>query len=123
MGGMSVQLQLKKVLDEYCDQLDDTFKDALNRVTKETVQKLKDTSPVGAGKNGHYKDGWTSKKNGQMGTVIYNSKKPGLTHLLNFGHPIANQYGTYGYKAGDGHITKAEQWGNEELLKEVERRL
>ena len=123
MGGMEIRLQLKKVLDEYCEQLDDTFIEAVDRVTQETVQKLKDTSPVGAGKKGHYKDGWTSKKSGKMERVIYNAKKPGLTHLLNNGHPVRNQYGSYDPKPGDHHITNAEEWANQELINEVERRL
>jgi hypothetical protein len=46
-----------------------------------------------------------------------------LTHLLENGHIVRNQYGTYGRVNGDGHIKDAEQNAVEEVISTLEAKL
>ena len=51
----SVTAQMKEVLDEINDDVRKSAKRNIDRVSKESVQKLKNTSPV---KSGSYAKGW-----------------------------------------------------------------
>ena len=60
---------------------------AIEEAVKETAQALaadlRETSPKDTGE---YAKGWTARKEGQGRYVVYNKKKPQLTHLLEHGH-------------------------------------
>ena len=60
---------------------------AIEEAVKETAQALaadlRETSPK---KTGEYAKGWTARKEGPGKYVVYNKKKPQLTHLLEHGH-------------------------------------
>lgn len=68
---------------------------AIEEAVKETAQALatdlRETSPK---KTGEYAKGWTTRKEGPGKYVVYNKKKPQLTHLLEHGHA----------KAGGGRV-------------------
>ena len=95
---VSVDNFAKTILDElenYKNVTVEKVESAVKKTTKDAVQELKNASPSGAGKYGswsEYSSGWKSKKLEKKGyhTVIYNSKKPGLTHLLERGHATRN---------------------------------
>ena len=89
----SVQIQMRNILDEY------------NKEVQETANSVMETV------------------SGQATIIVHNSKFAYLTHLLNNGHIIRNKYGTYGRKNGDNHIGKVEQWANQEVESEIERKL
>lgn len=124
MAEERLEVQLKKILDEYEDEVQKTANDVMKTVSKEAVQKLKSTSPK---KSGRYARGWSLKSVGTHGSivdiVVYNKTDWQLTHLLNNGHVIRNKYGTYGRKSGDNHIGNVEKWANQEVESEIERKL
>ena len=120
----SIQVQMKNILNEYEEDVQRAANDAIKSVSKETVSRLKNTSPKRTGK---YARGWSLKSMGAHGSivdiVVYNRTSWRLTHLLNNGHIIRNKSGAYGRKAGDNHIGKVEEWANAELQNEIERKL
>ena len=120
----SIQVQMKNILNDYEEDVQRAANDAIKSVSKETVSRLKSTSPKRTGK---YARGWSLKSMGSHGSivdiVVYNRTSWRLTHLLNNGHVIRNKSGVYGRKAGDNHIGKVEEWANAELQSEIERKL
>ena len=119
----SLQVQMRNILDDYDKEVQDTANDVMETVSREAVQELKSKSPKG--RKG-YARGWTRKKTKSRGIVtiiVHNTKFAYLTHLLNNGHIIRNKYGTYGRKNGDNHIGNVEQWANQEVVSEIERKL
>ena len=127
----SVYEQINNVLNEFMDREDNEVEKAFNKARTETVKQLKQTSP--RGKRGAYAQSWTSKKEkdgaktghtiGALTITIYNREHYQLTHLLERGHMIANQYGTYGRTSANPHIEDAEEFGVKLLLSELQRRL
>ncbi len=79
---------------------------AIEEAVKETAQALAadlhETSPKDTGE---YAKGWTARKEGPGKYVVYNKKKPQLTHLLEHGH--AKRGG--GRVEGRPHIKPAEE--------------
>ncbi len=115
---------IMSAMEEYASDVESGMKEDLAAVAKESAKELRETSPVGAGsKKGHYQAGWTYKKDTDTGYsagyIVYNKKKPGLTHLLENGHA----------KKGGGrvgpvvHIAPVEQEAAEELIERLKRRL
>ena len=124
MATKSVQIQMKELLDEFDREVKETVKEAAQETAKECVQKLKATSPKRKGRGkGKYARSWTQKKDGN-GYVVYN-KEYQLTHLLENGHAVANQYGDYGHPngrvAGQRHIAPVEEEGIENFEARISR--
>lgn len=118
MASQSFEVQMKNLLDSYDAEVQKVVDDTAKQLVKEGVSKLKGSSPG----SGDYAGGWKSKKEGN-GYVIFNGKKPGLTHLLENGHIIRNQFGTYGRVSGRTHIKPVEQWVNDEFTNQVEKKI
>lgn len=73
---------------------------------KNAIKELRITSPSRTGK---YARGWTYKKDKSGSVTIYNKARPGLTHLLEHGHPIRGRGKTAtGYAKPKPHISAAE---------------
>lgn len=117
-----VARQLDRILHDYVEKVDETTDEIMASVAKETVAELKRTSPNRNGKGGAYARSWAVKKVKHQ-FIVHNKKHYRLTHLLNNGHIIRNQYGTYGRVPGDNHIGKAEERANTQLIKELEAKL
>ena len=121
----SLTVQMNRILEEYSQELQDATNDSIQKVAKESVQKLKNTSPKRPG-HGEYARGWTIKResgNGSIATLIVHNKQYKLTHLLENGHVVRNKKGTYGRAPAIEHINPVEEWGNNELPNEIERQL
>jgi hypothetical protein len=120
----SLAAEISSLMEEYAADVNTDMKAEAREIAKETVKELKQTSPEGMGsKKGHYKDGWTHKvsaeKTNSLDIVIYNKKKPGLTHLLEKGY--AKHGG--GRVEGKPHIGPAEQKGIKDYEKGLKERL
>lgn len=119
----SVAIQMEKILEQYSKEVKDVTDKSIEKVSKESVQKLKNTSPKRTGK---YARSWTKKKvkgrNG-IGEVTVHNKQYQLTHLLENGHIVRNSKGTYGRTNGIKHIKPVEEWAQDALPQEIERRL
>lgn len=107
-------IQIKTLLDQVSFECQEAADEAGAEVARECVRKLKQTSPKDTG---DYAKGWAVKNNGDHELVVYNRTKPGLTHLLNNGHDLVNG----GRYAGDGHITKVNEWAEQEYVEKVNR--
>lgn len=112
----SVAAQMKELLDEIDKDIENSAKSNINTVAKESVQKLRNTSPK---KSGSYAKGWGVKKRGDMDVVVHNRTDYQLTHLLENGHVIRNKKGTYGRTNGIKHIAPVEEWAVDELPRRI----
>lgn len=112
--------EMADILDQYTDDVKQAAKKAIERVAKETAQKLKDTSPSRNGGGKHYKNGWRVTKENEHTITVHNALKPRLTHLLENGHAIANQHGrTGGRVPAQPHIKDAEDWAAAEVSRVI----
>ena len=120
----SLSVQLKDILDAYEDHVTDVMGVALDRVARESVKRLRQTSPK---KTGSYAKGWALKKitSSELTeeVVVHNRTDYQLTHLLENGHRIVNAKGEWGRVNGIKHIKPVEEWANEELPNEIKREL
>lgn len=119
MASKPLEIQLRTLLDSYDAEVQKVVDDTAKQIVKEGVNKLKSSSPK---KTGEYAGGWKSRKEGN-GYVIYNAKKPGLTHLLENGHITRNQYGTWKRTPAHPHIKAVETWVNDEFTNQVEKKI
>ena len=117
----SIEVQLDRILDEYENLTKETVQKSANKSGRDAVQKLKNSSPKRPG-GGEYAPGWSTKKT-KDGVVVYNRKKPGLTHLLEKGHVIRNKYGTYGRAPAHVHIAPVADQGSSEFEENIRREL
>lgn len=121
----SVAEQLNDILQEFERQEFETIEQTFNQVARETSTQVKSLSPKAPG-SGKYSRSWTVKMTSKLGglsVVIYNRKHYRLTHLLEKGHVVRNQYGTYKRTKAQPHISKAQEFGNARLLAELQRKL
>lgn len=123
----SIAVQMGKILDQYEEEVKKTTDASIEKVAKESVQKLKNTSPKGTPHRRRYAEGWRKKKvKGRKGideAIVHNATNYQLTHLLENGHVIRNAKGTYGRTNGIKHIKPVEDWAADALPQEIERRL
>lgn len=112
----SVEIQMADILDTVSKRVKGVLETDSMQVAKETVQKLKNTSPV---KDGSYARGWKVSKKKGADLVVHNATDYRLTHLLENGHVIRNKKGTYGRTHPIKHIQPAEEWASEELPRKI----
>ncbi len=126
MAVNGVAQQLNDILDQYADKLDKRTDDIMETVSKETADDLKQTSPKRkGGKGGAYARSWTVTKDKRKHTyTVHNKKHYRLTHLLENGHAVRNQYGDYTPPVkGKPHIYEAEQRAIKKLINKLEAEL
>ena len=86
----------------YTEEVGAAIEEAVKKTAQALTADLRETSPKDTGE---YAKGWTAKKEGPGRYVVYNKKKPQLTHLLEHGH--AKRGG--GRVEGRPHIKPAEE--------------
>lgn len=110
--------EIKRLLDEYGDEVMDVLEEEAQKVAKKAAKKLQETSPKQPG-GGGYAKGWTSKYDKTAKTaIVYNAKKQGLAHLLEHGFQ-----GRSGVHPAIVHIAPVEEAASDEFVEAVERRL
>ena len=112
----SVAIQMADILDTVSKNVKGVLETDSMAVAKETVQKLKNSSPR---KDGSYASGWKVSKKQGADLVVHNATDYQLTHLLENGHVVRNKKGTYGRTRAIKHIAPAEEWAAEELPRRV----
>ena len=121
---MSIEQDLEKILNDYANEVDELSNDTMKKASRNAVNELKMTS---AKLSGDYARDWAVKTERGFGKskiyIVHNRKHYMLTHLLENGHIVRNQYGTYGRVDGDGHIKDAEQNGINEVISTLEAKL
>ena len=86
----------------YTEEVGAAIEEAVKETAQALVADLRETSPKDTGE---YAKGWTARKEGPGRYVVYNKKKPQLTHLLEHGHAKAGG----GRVKGIPHIKPAEE--------------
>lgn len=122
---ITISDQMTKILNEYVDDVKTATNNSIDKVAKESVRKLKQSSSEFR-RTGEYAKGWTLKKergSGGIVSVTVHNKKYQLTHLLENGHVVRNGSGTYGRVNGVKHIKPVEEWAIKELPDEIKREL
>ena len=66
----SVSIQMKEILDEFSDKVNDVLDKSATQTADESVEKLQNTSPR---KSGYYAQGWRVKKEGKGDVVVHNA--------------------------------------------------
>lgn len=115
---------MHEILEGYKGDVKSSWNSSVNKVGRETANKLKNTSPKG--RTGSYARGWSVKKvaaRDGLTDIIVHNRTGQLTHLLENGHLIRNKYGEYGRTNGVKHIAPVEDWANNELPNEIKREL
>lgn len=115
---------LESSLQEFLDEFGRDCTEAMAKVVKQTssdlAKDLKSSSPVRTGK---YASSWKSKKTGEnLGNVEYTvySTKPGLPHLLEFGHRKVSRSGrVLGTTPAKPHIASAAERAEENFEKHL----
>ena len=107
-------------LSNYSQEVTDQLKQDIQDVAKECVKDIKASAPR---KSGKYRRGWKMKvvfeNIEDIRIKIYNSAKPQLAHLLEFGHDIKKRGRKVGYVDGITHIYSAEQKAAKALEKKA----
>ena len=67
----------------YTEEVGAAIEEAVKETARALAADLRETSPKDTGE---YAKGWTARKEGPGRYVVYNKKKPQLTHLLEHGH-------------------------------------
>lgn len=113
---VAISAELSKYSQEVTEQLKQDVKD----VAKECVKDIKMSAPR---KSGAYRRGWKMKvvfeNIEDIRIKVYNSAKPQLAHLLEFGHDIIKRGRKAGYVDGITHIYPAEQKAAKALEKKA----
>ena len=121
--------ELVDVLSEFVEEETETINKVFNETSEDTRRMVSDTSPR---KTGAYAEGWKVIKEIKPDSISYTVGNPEhyrLTHLLERGHVVRNQYGDpsrSGAKkrvSAKRHIKPAEVWGNETLLARLRNKL
>lgn len=85
---IDIESAVKQILDEYKLECTEDMKEAVKEAAKVGVKKVKENSRNSFNGKNYYR-GWTSTlEEGRLSAqgIIYNSKLPGLPHLLEKGH-------------------------------------
>lgn len=78
--------EIVMAIKEYTEDVSAAIERELDETSQAVLEDIKEASPR---KSGDYKKGWRRKKEGTGGSIkytIHNKDKPGLVHLLEFGH-------------------------------------
>lgn len=113
---LSVDVQMDEILETVNDKVKAVYKTDSERVAKETVERLKSTSPRDTGS---YARGWRVSKRRDGSLIVHNKTDCQLTHLLEYEHDIVNKKGRYGVSKPIKHIGPAEEWAAEELPRRI----
>ena len=91
IGSESLRNTIENILEQYGDSAKGVVEEACKDVAKQVVKDLRQAGDFNRGED--FRKGWTSKtENTRFGAsvVVYNKTKPGLAHLLEFGHAKRN---------------------------------
>ncbi len=122
----SIEVQVREILEDYNKEVKEATQSAAKKTARKAASTLRATSPRNpdSKKSGKYAKGWTTKQVDPNTIVVYNRTDYMLTHLLEFGHAVHNQYGATGKRAGaQPHIKPVEEWAIEAFPEKIEQEL
>ena len=118
----NLTVEVTKIIDEYNEHLKEIVDQCAEEEAKKLVKVLKATSPRGNRTQKKYASGWAVKKK-DGGYIVHNKTNYQLTHLLENGHIVRNQYGSYDRVSGQKHIEPAEKDAIKDFEQLVRERL
>ncbi len=122
----SIEVQVREILEDYNKDVKEATQRAARKTALKAASMLRATSPRNpkGKRSGEYAKGWTIKQLNRDTVVVYNRPAYMLTHLLEFGHAVHNQYGATGKRAGAHvHIKPVEEWAIEAFPEKIEQEL
>lgn len=112
---------LQSILDEYGEEVDFAMEEAIRQTSLDDVKDLEKGGAYNGG--AEYNAGWDSKEQGKakgkLAYVVYNASKPGLAHLLEFGHAKQNGGRTRAF----AHIAPVNEETGDRVIKHLEELL
>lgn len=78
---------IQALFDEFGDEVEYAMEEAMRLTSLDVVKELEKGGSYNGGEE--YNRGWDSKQV-KKGYTVYNANKPGLAHLLEFGHAKQN---------------------------------
>lgn len=122
-GSSEFNKELSKLLKDYGEEVLDEVTIATKRIAEDGAAKMRSINQPPASSSGttkpmtrkqwnKYSKSWDAQV--EIGTnfahaTIHNKKYYRLTHLLEYGHVVKNQYGQYGTTRAFKHIEPVEQ--------------
>lgn len=111
---------INDILKEYGDEAKEAVEQACRDTARQTAKELQSAGTFQGGKE--YRKGWTSKveltRTGAT-AIVYNKAKPGLSHLLEFGHALRNG----GRSTAFNFIAPIDETVGDKLLDNIDKRL
>lgn len=111
---------IKAEFDAFAGLLVSDIATAQKAAAKQAIKEIKADAP-GSGKYGRTWKSKTTQTRTGAETVIYQGDRPGLAHLLEFGHPIVSGGRTVGQAKAFPHVEPAEKIAAGAFEKELER--
>lgn len=114
---------LQEIATRSSKEVVDRIHKGIDRISRETLRKVKEESPVYEGKSkklkkGEYQKSWitsTLDRNGMHRKTVHN-KKYQLVHLLEDGHDLIDSDGEkYGYSPAKKHIETSQEYAEKEV--------
>lgn len=130
IAAIDLEAAVKEELEKYGSLANSVLNESIADVAKEAEQKLKAVrrfAPDGD-PTGEYSSDWdvVNQQTGRFSTtaIVYNVDNYRLTHLLEFGHVTRNGTGrTFERTPAYPHIAPVNDWAQDELIRQIERRL
>ena len=124
MSEFDLSAEIISALQNYSTELALSVNEKAGKAASKLARELRNTSPRRSHEGKHYAEGWKQRQTEKSKTAaeftVYNANKPGLTHLLEFGHAING--GTERVKAYP-HIAQAEEKAIDSFLDQVEKEI
>ena len=119
IGAGALSETIMAILEEYGDKATEVIREEAPKAAKKAAKELRATSPT---RFGGYARGWTvQSRETTLGAyaAAYNSRFPGLPHLLEFGHALRNG----GRSRAIVHIAPVNEAAQKEYLEAVRKGL
>ena len=113
--------EIEKILEEYGGEAVEALNESIEETAKESQKQIRKFNQ-GRTTWEEYPKGWTievTKERLETSATVYNKSKPGLTHLLEFGHALRNG----GRSSAFPHIADVNDFAQKDVLERLERKL
>lgn len=116
-------IAIQEIIEDANDTVKGILRDTSLDSAEYTCRQVKANSMQFKSRRHPYANGWTVSAV-RDGYVVHNKPHYRLTHLLENGHDVSNQWGATGKRAGaHPHIKPAEIEGVRKFIEDVERKL
>lgn len=127
IGKLDLEDVISDLLDEYGDKVRVICNEEVEQLGKDTRKKLREAAVAAGIKGNRYVKAFSHKVTNIAGgfyvTVTVYNKIPGLTQLLEFGHPIMKYGIQRGWSLERPHFLPVQKWLEQEFPKRIKKRL